>query len=194
MSFKQPSKWVVGLTGPILSGKSTALTCFGAAGAGVISCDEIVRQLYTCPGVCKKIKTALGTADPQTVAQLVFAQPAKRKKLEQILHPLVLKEVRKRIKQAAQPLVVVEVPLLFEAGWEKLMDLTICVLAAPATLKARLKERKMSMVEYEARLKTQLPPLEKASRADIVFVHTHKTQLKQSVTHFCRAFHVLHKK
>ena len=186
------NKWVVGLTGPILSGKSTALAYFKEAGVPVISCDEVVRQLYTRPAVLKKIKTALGTADPAELARWVFQQPAKRTRLEHILHPLVLKEVRAFIKRAPRGLVVVEVPLLFEAGWEKWVDLTLCVLADPRSLAARLKERRLTRAQYQARLKNQLPPLEKAARADIVFVHESKKQLKQSVTRFCRAFNVLH--
>ncbi len=191
MNFPHKPKWVVGLTGAIASGKSTALAYFKQAGADVISCDEIVRQLYTRPAVLKKITAAFGTAAPAQLAQAVFEQPAKRKKLEQILHPLVLKEVRARIKQAVQGWVVVEVPLLFEAGWDRWTDLNVCVLADPNTLSTRLKARKLTRAQYTARLKNQLPPLEKAARADIVFVHTSKKQLKQSVTRFCRAFNVL---
>ncbi len=185
--------WIIGLTGSILSGKSTALTYFKAQGAQVISCDEIVRQLYTRPGVLKQIQAALGTTDPKQLARVVFMQPAKRRQLEQILHPLVRKEVRAQLTQNTQELVVVEVPLLFEAGWEKYTDLTVCVLADPHTLPARLKGRQMTHAEYERRLRTQLPHAEKAARADVVFFHAKKAQLKKSVTRFCQSFKVLHK-
>lgn len=189
---KQISPWIIGLTGSILSGKSTALAYFEQAGAEVISCDEIVRQLYTRPAVCARLQKALGTDKPATLAQLVFNNKAKRHKLEQILHPLVKREVRAQIKQSVRELVVVEVPLLFEAGWEKQMDLTICVLADEQTLSARLKGRKLSRAEYERRLKTQLPPFEKAVRADVVFFHANKAQLKKSVIRFCNVFKVVH--
>lgn len=188
---KQPSKWIIGLTGPILSGKSTALAYFKEAGAYIISCDEIVRQLYTRPAVLKKVQTLLGTSDKAQIANQVFKNAAKRRALEQMLHPLILKEVRLALKQISSRLAVVEAPLLFEAGWNKWTDLTVCVLAAPHTLAARLKERHLTRAQYQARLNTQLPPLEKAARADIVFVHQSKKQLKQSVTRFCRAFNVL---
>ena len=193
MSLQRQQKWVIGLTGAILSGKSTALAYFKQAGAEVICCDEIVRQLYRCPAVLKKIKEGLGTADKQALIRLIFKDAAKRKKLEAILHPLILKRARARMNQCSKKLVVWEVPLLFEIGWEKWTDLTICIVADPATLPARLKGRKMSRVEYERRLKTQFAPVEKAARADIVFVHKNKTQLKKSVLHFCRAFNVLQK-
>ena len=193
MSFHVKTKWIIGLTGSILSGKSTALAYFKTCGAGVISCDEIASELYTRPSVLKKIKTALGTADKEQLAQLVFKNPAKRKVLEQILHPLILKEVKTQIKVCARQWVVIEIPLLFEAGWEKYTDLNICVLADPKTLPARLKERKLSLAQYKRRLKYQWPDAQKAASADVVFFHKDKAQLKQSVTRFCHAFNLLHK-
>ncbi|MBP5429623.1 MAG: dephospho-CoA kinase [Elusimicrobiaceae bacterium] len=194
MSFHVKSKWVIGLTGPILSGKSTALSYFKQCGAETISCDAVAATLYTRPAVLKKIKARLGTNDRAELAQLVFKNAVKRKALEQILHPLILKEVQAQVKACAAPVVVIEAPLLFEAGWEKFTDLNIVLLADPKTLQARLKGRAMSHSEYERRLKTQLLPLEKAARADIVWVHTGKAQLKQRVQRFCTVFKVLHKK
>ena len=140
------------------------------------------------------IKAALGTAEKEELAQLVFKNATKRKQLEKILHPRVLKEVQARIRQSTRKLIVAEVPLLFEAGWQDWMDFTLCVCADPATLNARLKGRNMSRREYAQRLKTQLPAAEKAAKADIVFVHKNKMQLKQSVMQFCRAFNVLQNK
>lgn len=194
MSLHPNKKWIVGLTGSILSGKSTALAYFKQAGAEVVSCDQIAQELYTRADVLKKIKTVLGTDHKAEIAEAVFKNAAKRKQLEKILHPLILKQARAQINKSMRRLVVWEIPLLFEAGWEKLTDLNICVLADPKTLPQRLKGRKMSRAEYERRLKTQLPPLEKAAKADIVFVHKNKIQLKQSVTRFCCAFNVLQKK
>ena len=194
MSFHVKTNWVVGLTGSMLSGKSTALTYFKQGGAGTISCDEIVRLLYTYPAVLKKIKAALGTTDKKEMAAQVFKNAAKRKALEQILHPLILKEVRARVRACKRNLIVVEVPLLFEAGWEKYTDLNICVLADPNTLPARIQGRKRSRAEYMRRIRYQLSDMQKAARADVVFFHTTKAQLKQSVTRFCRAMNLLHVK
>lgn len=194
MSFHVKTKLVLGLTGSMLSGKSTALGYFKQCGADTLYCDEIVRTLYTRPAVLKKIKAALGTADKAQLAQLVFKDPAKRQGLEQILHPLILKEVKARIKACKARLIVVEVPLLFEAGWDKKTDLNIAVLADPNTLPARLQGRKLSRAEYQRRTRFQLKDAEKAARADVVFFHTNKAQLKQSVTRLCRALNLLHVK
>ncbi len=194
MSFHVKTKFVVGLTGSMLSGKSTALAYFKACGAGTISCDEIVRTLYTCPTVQAKIKTLLGTADKAQLAALVFKNEAKREALEKLLHPLILKEVKVQLKALTRPLVVVETPLLFEAGWDKYMDLTIAVLADPKTLPARLKGRHLTRAEFARRTAHQLPDLQKAARADVVFYHATRVQLKKSVTRFCHAFNLLQHK
>lgn len=192
MSFHVKTKFVIGLTGSMLSGKSTALAYFAQCGADTLSCDEIARALYTRPAVLKKINAVLGTTDKKEIAQLVFKNTAKRQALEQILHPLILQEVRARVKACKQRFIVVEVPLLFEAGWEKYTDLNICVLADPKTLSARIQGRKLSRVQYARRTRYQWPDAQKAARADVVFFHTTKPQLKQSVTRFCRALSLLH--
>ncbi|MBR2082037.1 MAG: dephospho-CoA kinase [Elusimicrobiaceae bacterium] len=192
IKFHGQDKWVIGLTGSMLSGKSTALACFARYGTQTISCDEIVQQLYTSPRVLTQLKRVLGTADKTQIAQRVFTDPHARKRLEQVLHPLVLKEVCARIKQSKQSVIVVEIPLLFESGWDKLTDLNIVVLADPKTLPARLKGRKMTRAEYMRRTRHQLPDEVKAQRADVVFYHATKAQLTQSVIRFGRAMNLLH--
>lgn len=191
MSLRVKSKWIIGLTGSMLSGKSTALAYFAKCGADVISCDEIARELYKCPAVLKKIKTALGTDDKTQIAQLVFKHAAKRKALEQILHPLILKEVRAQIKKSKARVVVLEAPLLFEAGWDQWTDLNIVVLADPKTLPVRLKGRKLTRAEYNRRTRQQLSDRQKVQRSDVVFFHTTKAQLKKSVERFCSVLEVL---
>ncbi len=191
MSFHVKTKWIIGLTGAMLSGKSTALSYFAQCGIETLSCDELVRQLRERPAVQKKIKDAFGTADKIQLAQLVFKSAAKRKVLESILHPLLLKEVRERIKKSKSPVVVLEVPLLFEAGWDQYTDLNIVVLADPKTLPARLKARRISRAEYARRTQHQLCDSQKARRGDVVFFHTTKAQLKKSVERFCSILEVL---
>lgn len=192
MSFHVKSKWVIGLTGSMLSGKSTALAYFKACGAGTVSCDEIVHALYARPAVQQKIKAALGTADKTQLAQLVFKNKLARKRLEQLLHPLVEKEIRACLRKPGPRVWVVEIPLLFEAGWHTKTDLNIAVLAAQQTLPARLKGRNLTRAEYERRTRYQLPPEQKAARADVVFYHAGKAQLKQRVMRFCQAMNLLH--
>ena len=194
MSFHVKTKFVIGLTGSMLSGKSTALAYFKQCGADIISCDELARALYTRPAVLKQINAAVGTTDKKEIAAQVFRNTAKRKALEQILHPLILKSVQARIRACQQKLIVVEVPLLFEVGWDQYTDLNIAVLADPKTLPARLQGRKLTRTEYMCRTRYQLKDSEKAARADVVFYHATKAQLKQSITRFCKAMNLLHAK
>lgn len=187
-------KWVIGLTGSILSGKSTALHYFAKQGAATFSCDEIVRELYANLRVVKAIEQLLGTTDKTKVAALIFKNKAQREALEKLLHPLIFKALKKRITQSAKRIVVVEVPLLFETGWDQYTDLNIAVLADPKTLPARLKGRNLTVQEYKRRLAHQFTDAEKATRADVVFWHASKAQLKKSVERFCNVFEVLQSK
>ena len=191
MTLKLPHKWVIGLSGVMLSGKSTALGFFKQCGAGVISADEIVGSLYERPAVRARLVRALGTADKAVLAAQIFTHARKRSVLEAILHPLVLKEMHRQAKACAQALVVCEIPLLFEAGWDKMVDMTLVVCADKKTLPARLKARHLTRAEYNRRLKQQLPETEKQRRADVVFLHTAKQDLELKVKRLCQAFDLL---
>ena len=102
-----------------------------------------------------------------------------------------MKELAQQIKRSSKHLVVVEVPLLFEVGWNKMTDLNVLVMADPKTLQLRLKKRRLTRAEYEARLKAQWPEDKKAALADVIFFHKTKTDLKWKVQRFCKAFDLL---
>lgn len=191
MNLRIKNKWVIGLTGNMLSGKSTALADFQAQGAATFCADEIVRQLYTKPIVRRRLKSWFGTIERGEIARQVFANPSKRLQLEHFIHPLVLKQLIQQIKKSPQRLIVVEIPLLFEAGWEKKTDLNVLVMADPKTLDVRLKKRHLTRAQYEARLKAQWPEHKKASCADVIFFHKTKTDLKWKVQRFCKTFDLL---
>lgn len=188
MNLRVKNKWVIGLTGNILSGKSTALAYFAKYGAATLSADAIVAQLYEKPAIQKQLKQWFGTTQKEQIAAQIFTHPGKRKQLENFIHPLVLKEGLKQIKQEKKKLVVFEIPLLFEAGCDKMTDLNVLVVADPKTLPARLKGRNMSRAVYQARLKTQWPEKEKAQRADIILFHKNKKDLGAKIKRFCESF------
>ena len=193
-SFHVKSKWVIGFTGSMLSGKSTALAYFAKCGAATFSCDEIARELYQKPQIVKKIERMFGTADKAKIAALIFKNNAKRQALENLLHPLIFGELQTRIAQCSRRVIVIEIPLLFEKGWDQFTDLNIAVLADPKTLPQRLRGRNLTQQEYTRRVQYQLKDEEKAARADVVFFHTNKAQLKKSVERFCHVFEVLQSK
>lgn len=115
---------VIGLTGGIGSGKSSAARLFAAHGARIIDTDEISHALSNPPSLALEAIASQfgpeflckdGTLDRKKMREQVFADPGSRKKLETIFHPLIREEVRKRLDEAtACPYTILVVPLLFE--------------------------------------------------------------------------------
>lgn len=187
MKLTAKNKLVIGLTGCILSGKSLALSYFKKCGAYTLSADELAHEALESPQGKKAVLSAFGIYDRAALAQRVFKSAAARKKLEDILHPRVLKEAARRIKASKQKIVVFEVPLLFEAGLENLFDVTLCICADERTLPARLKGRKMSRAEYERRAKTQWTQAQKASASGLCVYHAGTEDLGEKIAGVFRA-------
>ena len=180
--------FVLGLTGSIASGKTAALESFKQCGVFTLSADVLTHQVLGLAPVQKKLQKTFGVTSPEALAKLVFKNASARKRLEEILHPLILKEAQKQLASCACPLAVFEVPLLFEAGWDKYADMTLLIVSSGAGLAARLKQRGLTLAQYQARLKTQLPQEEKARRADLIIVNNStKQHLEQKVRRLARA-------
>ncbi len=119
------SRYIVGLTGGIGSGKSAAAARFAERGAEVIDADAVAHEL-TGPGGAAiatiattfgpDILTADGALDRAAMRQRVFADPAERERLEAILHPMIRAESDRRIAAATSDYVILMVPLLVESG------------------------------------------------------------------------------
>ena len=171
MSSAKKNLLLIGLTGSIASGKSTALNYFKKLGAAVLSADELVRQLYQKPAVRKELTRLLGTAEPTEIAKRVFQDETSRKQLETFLHPLVWKKMQTEIKKIKAPCVVLEIPLLFEAGFENRVDTTVVIIGGKKSQHARLKARGLTAASYQERLRAQLPEAEKIKRADICIIN-----------------------
>ncbi len=188
MNFKTRSHLVLGLTGGILCGKSTALNAFKKCGAFTLSCDELVREISARPAVQKKITTLSGTHNKQETADKVFSSPSARKKLEALLHPLVACEIKKRLKENKTFLCIVEVPLLFEVSWQDAFDMTLCILANPQVLARRAKARRMSQTDFLRRSRSQFSQTKKAALADICLLNdTSAEELEDKIRAVCGA-------
>jgi dephospho-CoA kinase len=166
---------LVGLTGGMGAGKSTALAELERLGAAVLSTDAVVHELYGD----ERLRDAVverwgedvapgGTVDRSAVAERVFADAQDRAWLEGVLWPLVgerveewLAEVRGR--RPAPRAAVVEVPLLFEAGMEGVYDATVAVIADEQIRRERAASRGHAL--EDARAARQLSQEEKAQRA-----------------------------
>jgi dephospho-CoA kinase len=136
----------VALTGSIGAGKSTALAMFAECGALVLSADELVHRLYARPEVAaqvaehfgRKVLDKSGTVDRPKLAAAVRGLPWEVQRLEEIVHPLVAKEMSRLVDEASAGTVVVcEIPLLFESGFDNLFDLIVTVEAGPEVRRRR---------------------------------------------------------
>ena len=177
---------IIGLTGGIGMGKSTAAKILAGFGLPVYDADCAVHALLSKGGaavkpVAKIFPEALhnGAIDRALVGKAAFAHPEKLRKLEKILHPLVHRVEREFLKQARRAkakAVVLEIPLLFETGAEKRCDVTLCVTAPKSIQKLRVMKRKgMTAARYKSILVRQMPDAEKQRRADYT-VNTGKSR------------------
>jgi dephospho-CoA kinase len=169
---------LIGLTGGMGAGKSTALAALHRLGAEVISSDQVVHDLYQEPEVVDAVVERLGAGvapegriDRGAVAQAVFADPAQREWLEGLIWPLVGRRIaawieRVRSQSPAPRAAVLEVPLLFEAGMERGYDATIAIVADESKIAQRTADR--GLVGVSQRNSLQLSQEEKAKRASFV--------------------------
>ena len=122
----------VAIFGKIASGKSEVLNVFNENGVPVISADEVVKQLYERKEVINKVNAAFklenkGYIDRNALRDYLYKHQKDIKKINNIVHPLVKKEIEKFIKDNPTGLVVAEVPLLFESKMNKMFDVIIAI-------------------------------------------------------------------
>ena len=173
---------LVGLTGSIATGKSTVSQMFAHLGARVIDADLLAREVVM-PGqpAYAKIVEEFGAGvvqedghlDRKTLGAVVFADPAKRKRLEEITHPAIRVRQQRILsvleEEDHEGIVIWDVALLFETGGVARMDRVVVVYTDPDTELARLMARDGIREEQaRARMATQMPVAEKAKRAHYV--------------------------
>lgn len=168
----------IGLTGGIASGKSTVASLFAALGAGIIDTDEVARDVVA-PGqpglaaVVERFGTGVlagdGTLDRRRVRQLIFEDPVNRHDLESILHPRIRAETLRRAGLSTAPYVIVVVPLMFETGFDELVDRKLVVDCTEDEQLQRLLDREQIPVELaRAMIDSQIGRMERLTRADDV--------------------------
>lgn len=159
-------RFLLGLTGGIGAGKTLALKEFARLGAETVSADEIALRVRV--RIAGKLAKAFGTTDRAKLGRIVFADPKKRKVLERMTHPLIMRELLKKIRKA-KGLCVADVPLLFEGGHQKLFDATLLVVSRDAKRINRIVRRDgLSRSQALRRLRAQMPQKRKAVLADVV--------------------------
>jgi dephospho-CoA kinase len=168
---------VLGLTGSIGMGKSTAAGFFAEEGVPVYDADAAVHALYA-GAAAPAIEAAFpgttlgGTVDRDRLAARVLGDPATLKRLEAIVHPLVRREEERFLaaaEAAAAKVAVLDIPLLFETGGDKRCDAVVVVSAPPDVQRERVMARRgVSEEKFNTLLGKQMPDAEKRARADFI--------------------------
>lgn len=169
--------FILGLTGSLGMGKSTAAKFFGEEGVPVHDADAAVHRLYegeavplieqAFPGT-----TEAGKVNRDSLAAAVLGDDAAIGKLEQIVHPLVRADEERFLREAERSgakIAVLDIPLLFETGGDKRCDAVVVVSAPADVQRARVLQRPgMTEAKFQALLSKQMPDAEKRARADFV--------------------------
>jgi dephospho-CoA kinase len=173
---------ILGLTGSIGMGKSTTAKLFMEAGVPVYDADASVHRIYegeAAPAIEAAFPgtTIDGKVDRTKLSARVVHDQAAMKLLEQIVHPMLGASRQKFLQDAERsgaPVAVVDVPLLFETGGEKRVDIVVVVTTSPEIQRERILARdNMTGEKLDAILARQLPDAEKRKRADFVVDTSH---------------------
>ena len=170
---------VIGLTGGVGMGKSTAARLLAKRGLPVVDSDDLAREVVA-PGqpALEEIAEIFGAEfivdgklDRQRMAGEVFGDDAARARLEAIIHPRVRELWQGRIEQWRAnevPVGVVVIPLLFEVGAETEMDAVVCLACTANTQRDRLRARGWDAAQISARIGAQMDIARKMELADHV--------------------------
>ena len=173
------ARLVVGVTGGIGSGKSTVAELFRALGAVLVDTDAIAHEL-TLPGqpavmqiaerFGQEILTADGSLDRAALRARVFSDPAARQDLENILHPMIRREVDRRVSEARGPYVLLLIPLLVETGGYKNVVNRILVVDCDESLQVQRTMHRSGLTEEQvhAIMRTQASRAARLALADDV--------------------------
>lgn len=174
-------KVLIGLTGGLGTGKSTVAGMLREKGARIVDADGIVHRLLSSENACsEKVIKAFGRKivsaskiDRRKLAGIVFGSPDKRRRLEKIIHPFVREEmfdeVRLWEKQKRPRVLVLEIPLLFESGLDRRVDIIMMVYCTQKKAVERAAGRlRISKSEALRRIKAQMPLQEKMRLSDII--------------------------
>lgn len=172
---------VIGLTGSIGTGKSEAARQLEILGASIISADQVGHEAYT-PNTeaWEQVVAAFGDdilqddkdIDRRKLGAIVFSDPSQLEKLNAIMHPRMARMVSDKIevlRGQGVKVVVVEAALLFEAGWDTLVEEVWVTDSSEDIVVGRLKERNgLSEEEAKKRINSQMDRAERIERSDFL--------------------------
>lgn len=199
-------KLVVGLTGGIGSGKSTVASLFAQAGTAVVDTDDIAHSLTQPNGAAMPaIVTAFGASyadvhgglDRAAMRSLVFSEPQERRRLEEILHPMILDVANEQLAQATGPYAILVAPLLIESGaYQNRVDRILVVDCDERTQLARTMVRSgLGEDAVRAIIASQAPRTERLAFADDVIDNSgDQARLQPEVESLHRQYSMLAKR
>ncbi|MGE6488190.1 dephospho-CoA kinase [Paenisporosarcina sp. NPDC076898] len=172
---------IIGLTGSIASGKSTISAMLKEKGYPIIDAD-LVARLVVEPGTSTlseiehvfgdQVMNKDGTLNREALGQLIFHEPAKRKQLNDLMHPAIRAEMlrqRDELFERGEETLIMDIPLLFESHLQHFVDKILVVSVTEEMQLQRLMQRNsLSEEESKARIRSQLPISEKEKGADAV--------------------------
>ncbi|MEO0107961.1 MAG: dephospho-CoA kinase, partial [candidate division WOR-3 bacterium] len=177
---------VVGVGGLPGAGKSEVAKYFSEQGAEVIDADRIGWELLepgtvTYERVCKvfgsQVLDSSGRIDRRKLGEIVFRSKTARMRLNRIIHPRLLAELRRRAfarvrgRWPGSAVRVIDAALLFYWGWHRRVDLAIAVVAPRAIKLRRLMDQGLTRTQAGQRLGSQLPEAKLRAMADLVIVN-----------------------
>lgn len=189
----------IGLTGGLGTGKTTVLKLFKNSGAYTIDADKLVHQILKKPSTIKKLAAIIGKGilieraaktfiNKKRMADIIFNDPQKRRAVEKIIHPEVIKTAKdikaKILAKKSDAIIVFEAPLLLEAGYEKIFDKIIVVYCSKEIAVNRVLRHGLSRKQALQRMRAQLPISRKKAYADFLInnnlsISNTKSQVKE---------------
>jgi dephospho-CoA kinase len=180
-ALKRHRRLILGITGGIATGKSTVLSLLARRGIPTISADRLAHDcIRRGRASYRAILSTFGAQvlgsgkqiDRKKLGKIVFADPKARRKLERIVHPCVLKELQKFVR-GKTGLIALDIPLLYEAGYERFVDFVIVVSSTKNRQIERLHRRRgLNRQEALRRIAAQMPLSVKRRRADFVILNS----------------------
>jgi dephospho-CoA kinase len=168
----------IGVTGIFASGKGTVCSMFEELGAHVIDTDILARKIVEPESrgyelLVREFGETILNSDRSLnrvkIAEIVFKDPDRVKKLNSITHPLILEEMLNIIKSAPDKIYMINVPLLFESGFDKYTEFNIVVYAKDDQVITRgINRDNITEVQIKERLNHQISLNEKLKLADYV--------------------------
>ena len=198
----------VGVTGGIGSGKTLACSLFAKNGIPVLSADEIAKEMMESDSALRSQLSSLlgsstyrvdGSLDRASVAATIFSDKSMQRKVNRLVHPKVEAEIDARfaaMERSGNSIGIVEAALIYEAGYDKRLDVVIVVDAPESERMRRVVARdRSSAEEVQKRLAAQSPSEQKARKADYVIHNVGSlSELESAVQFLVRILHNIIKK